>query len=323
MPATPPVRPPGSAAPHTPLPSFAGGEVDEARMQASLKMLELLVRRRLDGVLKGDHQGLLPGPGSEPGESRPYTPGDDVRLMDWSVTARTTHPHVRQMIADRELQTWIVVDLSASMDFGSTGGTKRDLAVAASAAVVHLVSGAANRVGCLVTNGAQLVRVQPKSGRAQRQKVLRAIASAPRAVEGTRGDIRVALDALRRPEQPRGLVVVISDFLGDIDYVRELRGLAARHEVLAVEVLDPRDVELPAVGEIALRDAESGAVRELTVTPELQQRFAAAAQEHRKQVARTLRGVGAPVLELRTDRDWLADIVRFVAARRRGLAGAS
>ena len=191
MPATPSGPPPGTPTGpeprRSPLPSFAGGEVDETRMKASLKMLELLVRRRLDGVLKGDHQGLLPGPGSEPGESRPYTPGDDVRLMDWSVTARTTHPHVRQMIADRELQTWIVVDLSASMDFGSTGGTKRDLAVAASAAVVHLVSGAANRVGCLVTNGAQLVRVQPKSGRAQRQKVLKAIATAPRAVEGTRG----------------------------------------------------------------------------------------------------------------------------------------
>ncbi|CAM3683477.1 DUF58 domain-containing protein [Tsukamurella strandjordii] len=307
----------------SPLPSFAGGEVDEARMQASLKTLELLVRRRLDGVLKGDHQGLLPGPGSEPGESRPYTPGDDVRLMDWSVTARTTHPHVRQMIADRELQTWIVVDLSASMDFGSVGGTKRDLAVAASAAVTHLVAGAANRVGCIVTNGTTMLRVQPRAGRAHRQLVLRTIAGAPRATEGTRGDLRGALDSLRRPEQPRGLVVVISDFLGDIDYVRELRGLAAKHEVLAVEVLDPRDVELPAVGEIALRDAETGAVRELTVTPELQSRFADAAQKHRQQVARTLRGVGAPVLELRTDRDWLADIVRFVAARRRGLAGAS
>lgn len=306
-----------------PLPSFAGGEVDEARMQASLKTLELLVRRRLDGVLKGDHQGLLPGPGSEPGDSRPYTPGDDVRLMDWSVTARTTHPHVRQMIADRELQTWIVVDLSASMDFGSVAGTKRDLAVAASAAVAYLVAGAANRVGCLVTNGSTMLRVPPRAGRAHRQLVLRTIASAPRAQEGTRGDLRAALDSLRRPEQPRGLLVVISDFLGDIDYVRELRGLAGRHEILAVEVLDPRDVELPDVGEIALRDAETGAVRELTVTPELRDRFALAAQEHRKQVARTLRGVGAPVLELSTDRDWLADIVRFVAARRRGLAGAS
>ncbi|WP_019203026.1 DUF58 domain-containing protein [Tsukamurella sp. 1534] len=309
--------------PATPLPSFAGGEVDEARMQASLKTLELLVRRRLDGVLKGDHQGLLPGPGSEPGESRPYNPGDDVRLMDWSVTARTTHPHVRQMIADRELQTWVVVDLSASMDFGSVGGTKRDLAIAASAAVAHLVSGAANRIGCLVTNGETILRVPPRAGRAQKQLVLRTIATAPRAPEGTRGDLREALDLLRRPEQPRGLVVVISDFLGDVDYVRELRGLGGRHEILAVEVLDPRDLELPDIGEIALRDAETGAVRELTVTPELQARFADAAEEHRQQVARTLRGVGAPILQLRTDRDWLADIVRFTAARRRGLAGAS
>ena len=99
-----------------------------------LRTLELTVKRKLDGVLQGNHLGLIPGPGSEPGESRMYQPGDDVRRMDWSVTARTTHPHVRQMIADRELETWLVVDMSASLDFGTAGCEKRDLAVAAAAA---------------------------------------------------------------------------------------------------------------------------------------------------------------------------------------------
>ena len=104
-------------------------------------------------MLHGDHLGLLPGPGSEPGESRLYQPGDDVRRMDWSVTARTTHPHVRQMIADRELETWLVVDMSASLDFGTTGCEKRDLAVAAAAAITFLNSGGGNRIGAIIANG--------------------------------------------------------------------------------------------------------------------------------------------------------------------------
>lgn len=124
------------------LPSLKRGEIRDPALSAALRKLELTVRRKLDGVLHGDHLGLLPGPGSEPGESRLYQPGDDVRRMDWSVTARTTHPHVRQMIADRELETWLVVDVSASLDFGTVECEKRDLAVAAAAAIAFLNSGA-------------------------------------------------------------------------------------------------------------------------------------------------------------------------------------
>ena len=110
------------------LPSLQRGQIRDPELSVALRKLELTVRRKLDGVLHGDHQGLVPGPGSEPGDSRIYQPGDDVRRMDWSVTARTTTPHVRQMIADRELETWLVVDVSASLDFGTAGCEKRDLA---------------------------------------------------------------------------------------------------------------------------------------------------------------------------------------------------
>lgn len=112
-------------------PSMLRGDIDDPKLAAALRTLELTVKQKLDGVLHGDHLGLIPGPGSEPGESRLYQPGDDVRRMDWAVTARTTHPHVRQMIADRELETWLVVDMSASLDFGTACCEKRDLAVAA------------------------------------------------------------------------------------------------------------------------------------------------------------------------------------------------
>ncbi|OBG97841.1 hypothetical protein A5713_12600 [Mycobacterium sp. E2497] len=303
-------------------PSMQRGQIVDPKLAAALRQLELTVKRKLDGVLHGDHLGLIPGPGSEPGESREYQPGDDVRRMDWAVTARTTHPHVRQMIADRELETWLVVDMSASLDFGTVGCEKRDLAVAASAAITFLNSGGGNRLGALIANGATMKRVPARSGRQHEQTLLRTIATTPRAPVGVRGDLATAIDALRRPERRRGMAVIISDFLGPINWMRPLRAISARHEVLAIEVLDPRDVELPDIGDVVLQDAESGVTREFTIDAQLRDDFAKAAAAHRAEVARTIRSCGAPLLTLRTDRDWIADIVRFVESRRRGaLAG--
>ncbi|MFM8599646.1 MAG: DUF58 domain-containing protein [Mycobacterium sp.] len=299
-------------------PSFGRGETGDAKLSAALRTLELTVKRKLDGVLQGNHLGLIPGPGSEAGESRLYQPGDDVRRMDWSVTARTTHPHVRQMIADRELETWLVVDMSASLDFGTAGCEKRDLVVAAAAAITYLNSGGGNRLGALIANGQNIIRVPARSGRQHEQTLLRAIATSPRAPLGVRGDLASAIDALRRPERRRGMAVIISDFLGPITWMRPLRAIAARHEVLGIEVLDPRDVELPDVGDVILQDTESGVTREFTIDAQLRDDFARAAAAHREEVARTLRRCGAPLMTLRTDRDWVADIVRFVASRRRG-----
>jgi uncharacterized protein (DUF58 family) len=303
-------------------PSMLRGEIDDPKLSAALRTLELTVKRKLDGVLHGDHLGLIPGPGSEPGESRLYQPGDDVRRMDWAVTARTNHPHVRQMIADRELETWLVVDMSASLDFGTTVCEKRDLAVAASAAITFLNSGGGNRLGALIATGATMTRVPARSGRQHEQTLLRTIATTPKAPVGVRGDLATAIDALRRPQRRRGMAVIISDFLGPINWTRPLRAIAGRHEVLGIEVLDPRDVELPDVGDVILQDAESGVTREFTIDPQLRDDFAKAAAAHRAEVKRTIRSCGAPLLSLRTDRDWIADIVRFVESRRRGaLAG--
>lgn len=297
-------------------PSFRSGNLDDPRLSAALKTLELTVRRRLDGVLHGDHQGLIPGPGSEPGDARLYQPGDDVRQMDWSVTARTTHPHVRQMVADRELETWIVADLSASLDFGTADCEKRDLVIAAAAAITHLTSGGGNRIGAVVTTGDKTIRIPARSGRMHAHALLRKIAATPHAEDGVRGDLKGGIESLRRPQRKRGLAVVISDFLGPIDWQRSLRAISNRHDLLAVEVLDPRDLELPDVGNVVLHDPETGRTREFNVSPELRADFAHAANQHRIDVEQTLRSCGAPVLTLRTDRDWISDVVRFVATRR-------
>lgn len=289
---------------------------------AVLRRLELTVRRRLDGLLHGNHLGLVPGAGSENAESRLYYPGDDVRRMDWPVTARTTVAHVRETIADRELETWVVVDLSPSLDFGTAACEKRDLAVAGLAAVVYLTTHGGNRVGAIVTTGERVIRIPARAGRAAGDRLIRTVIETPRAEQGRRGDLAATLDLLRRPPRRRGLAVVVSDFLGEPTWERPLRGLAGRHEVLAIEVLDPRELALPDVGLLTLVDPETGRLIEVqTGKKELREQFATAAAAQRAEVAAGLRRCGASQLQLRTDRDWMIDIVRFVAARRRGASG--
>ncbi|HEU0088393.1 MAG TPA: DUF58 domain-containing protein [Pseudonocardiaceae bacterium] len=298
----------------------------EGRMETALRALELTVARRLDGLLQGNHLGLVPGPGTEPGEARPYQPGDDVRRMDWAVTARTTEPHIRDTVADRELETWLAVDLSASLDFGTAECDKRELAVAACAAVTHLTRGGGNRIGAVVSTGAELLRIPARGGLPHARGMIRRIAEMPRAAEGVRGDLAAVLERLRRPPRRRGLVAVISDFLGPrssavFDWERPLRGLSARHDLLAIEVLDPRDLELPDIGAVVLADPETGRRKEVVTTPLLRREFAAAVAAHREEVAGTLQRCGAGHLTLRTDSDWVADMVRFAVSRKRRWSG--
>jgi len=289
--------------------------------EAVLRKLEYVVRNKLDGLLQGSYLGLVPGPGSEPGESRPYYPGDDVRRMDWPVTARTMTPHVRQTVADRELETWLVVDLSPSLDFGTVSSEKRELAFAAASAVVHLTSKSGNRFGAIVTTGEGSYRVPAVGGRNHAQYLMRKIAATPKAGRGRGGDLALALEQVRRPPRRRGMVVVISDFLGDPDWERPLRGLGDRHELLGIEIIDPREMALPAAGLVTFVDPESGEQLEVQTSDErLRLRYAQAALAQRDSIASMLRRAGADHLQLRTDSDWLADIVKFVVTRRRGVA---
>ena len=297
--------------------SPAPAEPDLADAEAVLRRLELTVRRRLDGLLQGNYVGLIPGAGAEPGESREYHPGDDVRRMDWPVTARTTVPHLRETVADRELETWIVLDLSASLDFGTARCEKRDIAISALAAMVYLTAGGGNRIGALFTTGEDLIRMPARSGRSHTAALLRRAMNTARATQGRRGDLAAALEALRRPPRRRGFAVVISDFLGEPNWERPMRALAVRHEVLAIEVLDPVELELPSVGLLTLVDPESGQHLEVqTGSRALRERYAQAATEQRAAIAAAIRRAGAGHLQLRTDRDWLIDIVKFVAGRR-------
>ena len=326
-------------------------------VERTLRHLELTVLRRLDGLLLGDYLGLLPGQGSEKAESREYQFGDDVRRIDWAVTARTTVPHVHDLVADRELETWALVDLTGSLRFGSARCEKRELAIAATGAVGFLTARTGNRMGAvaLTDTGTRLIPARP--GRAGLRTLLRTLLTIgtpgepprpsgrfprpdPAGAAGTAGpagaaaggrggasapagtDLARALEALRRPQRRRGLVVVVSDFLSvDLSWERPLRALAGRHDVLAIEVIDPLELALPNVGPLAVVDPETGALFELpTHSRRFRARYEQAAARHRDDVAAALRAAGASHLRLHTDTDWLVEIARYAAAHRRGQA---
>jgi len=289
---------------------------DVVRREDRLRQLELAITRKLDGLLQGDHQGLVPGGGTEPADGRLYAPGDDVRRMDWNLTARTGVPHVRTTIADRELETWLVVDGSASLDFGTANCEKRDLALAAAAAFTFLTVRGGNRVAASLF-GPDATVVPPRSGRAAALALLRRLEERGRAAGGPSTTLTEALRRIRLTAKRRGLVVLITDLIDQSPWERELRALALRHEVVVVEVRDPRESDLPAVGLLMLVDPETGQRLEVqTSNPKVRARFADAAQARQAEHARAVRATGAAHLVLSTDRDWLFDIVRFVAARR-------
>lgn len=308
----------------------------DRRTREVLRRLELDVARRLDGLLQGDYRGLVSGLGSEPGEARLYTAGDDVRRMDWNVTARTGDPHVRETISDRELATTVLVDLSPSLDFGTAVRTKADLAIAAVAAIGVLTDRVGNRLGAVIADGVRLRIVPSGSGRRHLMALLHRLSTTePRVRAGKRvrrddhdddddHDDHIQplglSDGLRRlagPGHRGGLAVVVSDLLVD-DWADALRAVALRHDTLVIEIVDPRELELPAVGVIDLVDAETGAVREIdTRRRRLRERYAAAGRQRLASHEAEVRRAGADHLVLRTDRDWVVDLARYVDRRRR------
>ena len=285
-----------------------------------LKALELTIARRVDGLLAGDHRSALLGRGTELAQVRPYVPGDDVRLIDWNVTARTREPHIRVQLAERVLVTWIVLDTSPSMSFGTAERRKADVALGVTLAVGHAATVRGNRVG-LVGFGDSIERVmEPKQGRAGLVGLLLALRDRPETNGAAGGGFPLAkaLERLAAAARQRALVVVCSDFRGPRDWRSPLLRLAGRHEVVAVEVRDPREQMLEPVGTLWLVDPESG--RELQVNTNdagLRRRFAEAADAERKALAHELAGLGVAHVTLSTDRDWLRDLAVFVRRRRR------
>ena len=299
--------------------------------EAALKRLELTIVRRLEGFLQGDHLGILPGPGSDTSDARIYVPGqDDIRRMDWAVTARTTIPHVRDTIADRELEVWALMDVTPSMNWGTGGVTKRDLGIAAIATIGFLSQKIGDRFGGLIMDPKEIRRIPARSGRMALYGLLRRMLMTPIVPDNTEGpmDLVAGMDQLGRTQRRRGLRIIVSDFLttGDTEldpnvevaWERPLRKLSVRNQVICVEVVDRRELEFPDLGEILIRDPETHFDRYVdTSDSAARERLNAATRAQRDRIRVGIRRSGAAHIQLRTDRDWVEDIARFVMAYRR------
>lgn len=298
---------------------------EKSPSQVPLDRLRLTVMQRLDGLLAGDYGGLFPGHGTERGEARPYVPGDDPRHIDWAVTARHHEPHVRDMIADHELDVWLVLDTSSSLGFGTADTTKHEVAWSVAGAFALLASTGGNRVGAVTTTnapGTSRRRVFPaRGGSAHIATVVNGLRTPP--VDGDPGDLAGGIELVARAAPRRGMVVVISDFLGDEIWEEPMRRLASRHEVIAVEVIDRRELEVPDVGLVAVVDPETGARRLLDTSREaVRLNYADLAAQQRGELTAIFRRIHVDHLTVRTDGDWVLEFVRFVSGRKMRLISA-
>ena len=281
---------------------------------ALLRALDVSIGRKMHGLLAGDYRSALLGDGTELAQVRPYVPGDDdVRRIDWNVTARTNVPHVRVHLAERVLVTWLVLDTSASMHFGTADRRKADVAEGVAIAVGHVATRRGNRLG-LVTFGDDVPRtLPPRQGRVG----LLGLLSTLRNQQGPdNGDATLLGEALHRTAslaRQRSAVVVVGDFRGPLDWRRPLLELSGKHDVIAVEIRDPREEELPNAGVLWLVDPETGRqLRADTRNERLRARFAAAAEAERAELARALAAAGARHVVLSTAGDWLRSFAVFL-----------
>jgi uncharacterized protein (DUF58 family) len=283
-----------------------------------LRALEITVARRMEGLLAGDYRSRLLGHGSELAQIRPYTLGDDVRQIDWNVTARTGEPHVRVQHAERVLVTWLVLDTSPSMNFGTAERRKADVAEGAAIAIGHVATRRGNRLGVVTFGDAQPRSTPVRQGRQGLIGLLGTLHADQASGRGPEGRVGATSlgEAIRRADalaRQRSFVVLVSDFRGPDDWRRPLLQLAGRHDVVAVEIRDPREQELPNAGELWLVDPETGRqLRVDTRSAKLRRRFAEAASAERGGVARTFASVGVRHVVLSTSGDWLRELALFL-----------
>ena len=283
-----------------------------------LRALDVSIGRRVEGLLAGDYRSAVLGQGTELAQVRTYVPGDDVRQIEWNVTARTGEPHVRVQLAERVLVTWLVLDTSPSMQFGTADRRKADVAEGVAIAVGHVASRRGNRLGVVTFGDADPRALPPRQGRVGLIGLLETLRREP--PDGRVGATSLG-EALRRTSsvaRQRALVVVVSDFRGPFDWRKPLLELAGRHDVVAVEIRDPREQELPNVGDLWLVDPETGRqIRVDTRSAKLRERFASAATEERTALRRTLASLGVRHTVLSTSGDWLRLLALFLKKGRR------
>jgi uncharacterized protein (DUF58 family) len=282
-----------------------------------LRRLEWTVLKRLDGLLQGDYRTLLRGFGLDLADLREYQFHDDVRHIDWNVTARANTPYVREHNEDREITAWFLLDLSPSVDFGSTEASKRDQLIAFTAVLARLLTRQGNRVGALFFGG-KVDRVIPaRTGRLHVLHILHALLNRPRQTRAPATDLSELLRSGFNTVRRRSLVFVISDFISTPGWEASLALLARRHEVLAVRLFDPLEMKLPDLGMLTLQDAETGEQLFVDLGDRaFRRRFALAAEQREQDLREAFQKAGVDVLELSTDEDVGDAILGFAQARK-------
>ena len=284
-----------------------------------LQRLDWQVVRRLDGVLQGDYESLFRGGGLDFASLREYEFGDDVRAIDWNVTARMTTPYVREYLEDREITAWFLLDLSPSVDYGTAadGRDKRAVVTDFVTTLARLLTRRGNRVGAMLRGGDAVTTIPAGSGRLQVLRLVEEMLRQPRLERAPFTDLAPLLETAHRRIRRRSLVVLLSDFIGVAGWERPLELLNRRHELLAVRVVDPREIDLPDVGPVIMEDAETGEQLYVdTGDARFRSRFRAAAEARQARITAALGRARVDAVTLSTDDDLVRAIVRMAMERR-------
>ena len=288
-----------------------------SRPEAILRRLEWTVIRRLDGLLQGEYRTLFRGHGLDLADIREYEPGDDVRYIDWNVSARMDTPYVRQYLEDREVTAHFLLDLSPSVDFGTTETLKRDQLVDFLAVVARLLTRHGNKIGAVLYAGKVEKTVPAGSGKMQVLRLLNDVQTLPRLQSAPYTSVSELIEHALRTIKRRSVVFLVSDFFTAPGWERPLGMLARKHEVIAVRLEDPRERELPDIGLVAMNDAETGeSVYVDTHDTRFRKRFEAVVQKREAELSSAFRRAGVDVLTLSTEGDLVGAILRFAALRK-------
>ncbi|HLF71574.1 MAG TPA: DUF58 domain-containing protein [Dehalococcoidia bacterium] len=285
--------------------------------ESLLRRLDWHVVKRLDGLLQGDYRSLFLGHGYDLAEVREYQPEDDVRYIDWNVTARMDQTYVRQYVEDREISAWLLLDLSPSIDFGTAKARKRDLLVDFAGVLSRLLTRHGNKVGAMLFSSGIDDVIPPRGGQLQALRIIHQLIRPDRQNKKGVTNLGAILDRAAQTLRRRSLVFIVSDFIGGEGWEAPLGRLTEKHEVMAIWLTDPREEEIPPIGPIVLEDAETGAqVYVDTRDAGFQERFAALVSERRYTLERTFARHGIDFLRLSTDGDLVQEVARFAHLRR-------
>ncbi len=288
----------------------------EATPERILQRLDWQVIRRLDGLLQGDYRSLFYGYGVDFADLREYQPQDDIRYIDWNVTARMDTPYIRQYVEDREITAWFLLDLSPSVDFGAVETLKRTVLIDFVTTFARLLTRHGNRVGAMFYSGRLDRTIPARGGRLQVLRLVNDLLKQPRLPRAPATNLTPLIEAGLRTIKQRSLVFIVSDFLSEPGWARPMSLLNHKHEVLAIRLWDPREVELPDMGLIVMEDAETGEqIYVDTHDKKFRQRFEAAARQREAELNETFKHAGIDVLPLSTEEDMVRAIVRFAALR--------